>query len=806
MLKRLLYITIFLISFTLTSGQTISVINTDTDFPIPGVNVFSKNYDDTLQTNNKGEVSLDLFKNSDVIIFDHFVFSNIKKTKEQIIDDKYIVLMSPSGMLAMQNNSIITAEEYSKDLPFYINIVNFDDVSTLTTNEDGSGQKIMFEKNKGGSTIFRGFLPNKVVLVMDGVRLNNALYRTGKISGPLHFQNASIERVQQINGASYVMYGPDAVGGAIQYFTKVPKFSSDNNFSYKINTISQYETATQNWISNVNVNLSTKKFASYTSFTYGQYGKIKMGKNRNDNVDSEYGLNKYYIERINDKDSVLVNDVPTTQQNTDYKQYLFIQKFRYKPKDNLNIILNLQYNTSSEIGMYSALTEINRGNLRFAEVEFRPQNKFFSSVALLYEKQTKYYDFISVIGSMQYIEEYRYSRKYNSSVGLHQLEYLYDASINLDFVKLFNINRITYGIESSYNYLKSTAFFENVETDSIYDGLTRYPTYGTNMQTFSTYFTYKRLSNSQFIINTGVRLDYTHSNCNFEDQLKHITKNSKFIYNFDKVTYNQLAPSASLNFDIYPLPGFQISLLNSLSVHTPIVDEYGKIMLKDFVAILPNNSLKSEKSYNIELGVSQILFESIKINVGVFNSWMRDAIIVSDANINGIDSLYLGIDGYEIATKINIDNAQIYGISGGVKFGYYFGRKSENFVKFNSSANYIKGINKDENIALPNIPPIYGQTAASLKLKSYTLKFSHNFNGLKKMEELSIYGEDYIEKAMDDGFMAWQTYNIKLSYNTGNYLSLHFSVNNIFDTFYRSYASAVSAPGRNFIFTLKLNI
>lgn len=805
MFKKIFCTIFFVLFFAKAYSQTVQVVDATTGFPIPGVNVFSPKIDDTLQTNNVGEVSLDLFDNAMPIFFEHFVFASIKTDKEKIRNNNFIIEMQRAGMLANEGQSVITAEEYSKDLPFYVEIINLDNTATLSADDDDSGEKIMFEKNKGGSTVFTSWQANKVIIVMDGVRLNNALYRNGKIAGPLNFESVALERMQQVYGSGYVMYGSDAIGGVIQYFTKMPTLNKFSGVHTNVNAVTKYETATNTWVSNVNFNLGTKKLASFTSLTYGKYGEIKMGKNRANYLDDDYGLNNYYVERINGQDSMMINENPLAQKNTDYKQFLAVQKFRYKPNKKLNIILNLHYNTASKIKFYSGLTEINRGQLRFSEIEFRPQDKFHSSLDFLYENKTKYFDFVSAIVAYQFIEEYRYSRKFRNPVGLHQIEHLHDASINLDFVKIFEFNRLTYGFEGTYNYLNSNAFFENIETDSIWDGLTRYPTNGSDMQTLSAYITYKWLSNPQFVVTTGARYDFSHSVSRFEDQLTQVTKNPQMNYNFGEIIYNNHSPSASINFDVYPFSGFQLSLLNSFSVHAPIVDEFGKIMLKDFIAIVPNNSLKPEKSLNIELGASQILFESIKFNVGIFNSWVRDAIIVSDHQINGIDSLWLGIDGYEMATNINIKNAQIYGINGGIHFGYFFGQKDKNHIKVNSTINYIEGWNKDQSIALPKIPPLFGQTVVSLKLRDYSFRFSHVYNGQKKYEDLSIYGEDYIEKAADFGFMAWQTYNMKISYQTSENLSLSFAVNNIFNTFYRRYSSAISSPGRNVVFTFKLN-
>jgi len=53
---------------------------------------------------------------------------------------------------------------------------------------------------------------------------------------------------------------------------------------------------------------------------------------------------------------------------------------------------------------------------------------------------------------------------------------------------------------------------------------------------------------------------------------------------------------------------------------------------------------------------------------------------------------------------------------------------------------------------------------------------------------------------------AWWTLNFKTSYTVAKYLTIDAGIENIFDKRYRPYSSGISAPGRNFIISLRAKI
>lgn len=72
----------------------------------------------------------------------------------------------------------------------------------------------------GGSPILRGMIGNRILLLVNGVRMNNGTYRLG----PNQYLNLidihRVERIEVVRGAGSVLYGSDAFGGVINVITR----------------------------------------------------------------------------------------------------------------------------------------------------------------------------------------------------------------------------------------------------------------------------------------------------------------------------------------------------------------------------------------------------------------------------------------------------------------------------------------------------------------------------------------------------------------------------------------------------------
>jgi len=799
--KYIVFIVLIFISLDHCIGQKVSVLDKSFNLPIAGVKVFSQKSRDTLETNAEGEVNINIFPQDQPVIFAFPPYFRSQVLKYSELEQMhYIVYMQRTSSLDAMTPDKITAREYSDDLPFFVDIINLDENSVFENNDIVTDDKLNVSMIERGVTVFRTPEPKKMLIVIDGIPMNDELYSNGKVEGLLGFENATTNRIQKLYGSSFILYGSDATGGVIHYFTKVPASNALHN--YNIDAISKYISASNSFVNNINFSYEGKKISNFTSIVYGSYGDIKMGHNRKNVplIDSLYGLNNYYVEHLNDTDITVKNTDPYTQRGTNYKQLYLFQKLRVNLSNHLNLFLNFHYIKTSDVGIYTGLTEINIDHLRFAECQFMPQQKIISSANLLFDRTTRFFDFVSLNTAYITYNEYRLTRKYNNPVQLHQKENIDVYDVHLDFVKLFNINRLVYGAYYSYNNLQSNANFYNIQTDSSWIGMTRNPTNGSYSHSAAVYLGYRIMNPSYIFLDIGIRYTFKKLIAKFG------TESPQLPLTFTTKEYFLHSPVAAINFNIFPFSWMQLKLQESYTVHFPIVTEFGRIMVKDFIVNIPTDNLKPEQNYNSEFAISFLPSDNFKIYGSYFANFGKNTIISKDTTLNGADSLYFGTDRYNIATNVNVPLSLVYGFSGGFTFLHYFDLKQKIGIKLIGSVNVPTGKILNEGGFLPGISPLFGSASFNFNYYHFSLTMSTVFNGSKPLDELSPVGEDFIEKATSVGFLPWQIYNIDLSYAYKDYFRIKFGVNNIFDLFYIQYGSGIASLGRNFEITAEFNI
>jgi hemoglobin/transferrin/lactoferrin receptor protein len=120
--------------------------------------------------------------------------------------------------------------------------------------------------------------------------------------------------------------------------------------------------------------------------------------------------------------------------------------------------------------------------------------------------------------------------------------------------------------------------------------------------------------------------------------------------------------------------------------------------------------------------------------------------------------------------------------------------------------NYTRGHNLTDDVPLGHIPPMFGRTSLTYRKSRFFVDTYLVYQGWKDIDEFSPYGEDNDGEAMGYGFPSWWTANIKSGFQAGSHLSFMLAIENLFDQFYKSWASGISAPGRNFILTARFTL
>ncbi|MEA3462427.1 MAG: TonB-dependent receptor [Bacteroidota bacterium] len=758
--------------------------------------VFNTSQEKAAITDSLGMIDISIFQGSDTIIFQHPSYLMKKYKRSDISAGQQIQLQRKRILI---DEYVISASKYRESsliIPYMVDVLK-DNVlmeSTGFTSADILEEtgNIMVQRTQGGggSPILRGFEANKILLVVDGVRLNNAIYRNGHLQNSITIDPSILERTEVIFGPTSIMYGSDALGGVIHYYTRDPQMGTDSTTRVNAQAYMQYASASNGTTGHLDFALGKKRWASLTSFTYKKLGDIRIG-NRRDSELGSWGELLHYVDQVNGMDSTLSNENPLIQLNTGYSQMDILQKIRHTPSQYVDWILNLQYSTSSDISRIDKLNDYNGENLKYAQYYYGPQNRFLASLKNVLKKANPVFTNMTTLVAFQRIDEDRYSRKFRNDELLTQQEDVMVFSLNLDLVKIWGArHNLHYGAELNHNLVESEAWYENIMTGDHQAAQTRYPEGGSQTWNASAYISYKWIMNNKLVLNLGSRYNWGSMYSEFSNPL----------LSYEEISMYHGALSGSVGLVYSPSDRWQLNAILSSGFRNPNVDDYGKVRAKEDYVTVPNPDLSPEYTYNAEIGISRFIEDYLKIQLVGFYSYLDDAIVRTSYQLNGEDSLYYDGDLYKITANYNAGKAYIYGTSFGMTFNL------NNHLGMKGTFNYTKGHNLSEDVPLGHIPPIFGRASFSYREKRFFADMYFVYQGWKHTADFSPFGEDNEGEAMEDGFPSWWTANIKVAYKAGKYVDLMLAVENLLDQFYKPYASGLSAPGRNFILSARFTL
>ena len=381
-----------------------------------------------------------------------------------------------------------------------------------------SGQ-VFVQKSQagGGSPVIRGFEASRIVLMVDGVRMNSAIFRAGHLQNIITVDNMSLDRVEINYGPSSTMYGSDALGGVVNMFTKAPQLNNSSKWKSNGNVVYRYANGQNENRQHIDLNIANNKWAFVSSFTNSVFGDLRQGNQRLVAY-PDFGKRLFYVSTENGTD--IINDNRANiniQKTTEYTQQDFLQKILYKPSTNVEHLLNIQLSNSSNINRYDRLTETSKGLPVYAEWYYGPQVR--NMVAYKYNQTALkgYFQELTVNTNYQDLEESRISRKYKSNNKDYRLEKVDVIGVNADLLHKDKNGDVHFGVESYYNIVNSTAYRTNIATLAKSAITTRYSDGPTNMAYQSIYLQQTKLLDKHWVINDGIRLNLVQLNAQFKD-------------------------------------------------------------------------------------------------------------------------------------------------------------------------------------------------------------------------------------------------------------------------------------------------
>ena len=639
----------------------------------------------------------------------------------------------------------------------------------------------------GGSPVIRGFEASRVLLVVDGVRLNNAIYRSGHLQNAITLDHNSLESMEVGFGPSSVSYGSDALGGVIHFHTKQPKLNNTG-----VSALSRYASAANEKTGGFSVNVGKRKLASFTNLTYSSFGDLRQGA-RNYRPQTESWKRRYYVVRRDGRDEIASNQNQNLQKGSGYNQVDVMQKFLYKNNDKVRQVLNLQYSNSSDIPRYDRLAQLQNDVPTYAEWYYGPQRRLMTAYHLYLNGFEGVFNRSNITAAYQKIRESRHDRRLNNANLNNRQEDLDIFSLNADFSRSWTRNELTYGMELGQNSVRSAAYRLNIDTDERTPLDTRYPDGGSQVFSAAAFVSHRYEVSPVLSLNGGARMSFASLKARFNDQ-------TFFPFPFNAVKQDNTALSGNMSLVYTPTSDWKISFIGSTGFRAPNVDDLAKVFESvPGRVIVPNPNLKPEHTYNVEAALERSFRNKAAVNVTGFYTFYRNAITSQPFLFNGESQIIYDGQLSDVTANVNAGRARLYGYSADLSLPL------NNRLALNATATYTHAriVSDEPDQPLDHIPPFFANSSIAYRNSMFDAEFFIQYNGMKKLEDYNVNGEDNLAQATPYGMPAWYTFNLRTSCSLNRSLKLQLGLDNILDRNYRVFASGISAPGRNLLIALR---
>jgi outer membrane receptor protein involved in Fe transport len=542
----------------------------------------------------------------------------------------------PIQEVIVTTQRIPQAQEYIPYSAFSLDRKEMDEYVPRTTPEslmNMNGVFVQKTNHGGGSPYIRGLIGNQTLLLIDGIRLNNSIYRYGPNQYLNTVDSYIIDQIEVAKGTGSVQYGSDALGGALQVLTKDPVFNKDRS-SLHGNVIGKYMTGDMEKTGRGELNYSSEKFAAIVGGTYRDFGDLIGGKNTG------------------------------KQTPSGYTEYAFDSKFAFALKENISLIVANQFIQQQNVPLYhKVVLEDYKLN------EFDPQQRMLTYARLNIKGHSKLLDQVKITTSWQQGIEGRNSQKNNSTVFVHEKDEVNTLGFITDISsKLSDIWTANSGIEIYHDMVGSSRTDFNSATGSTVEKRGLYPD-DSKYGNFSAYSLH-HFDLGKWIFDGGVRFNAFRINITdatlgeVEISPEALVMNAAAMYNFNKAHHVYTTFSS----------GFR----------APNIDDMGTLGIVDFRYEVPAYDLKPEKSENYELGY-KLSLPKFSGNVAAY--YMNLHQLITRVKVEGEF-----IDGYPVYIKENVDKGYIKGFEAALNWKIL----SDFELNGGISYTYGQSITKDE--------------------------------------------------------------------------------------------------------------
>ena len=594
-----------------------------------------------------------------------------------------------------------------------------------------------------GVVIVRGLKGSEVLHLVDGFRLNNAIFRNAPNQYIALVDGQSLDRIEVVRGPSSTLYGGDAMGGVVQMLTRELDFSGDAwTWDGRLRAIA----------------------ASADDSLIGR-AEVRGGR---EGVGFSLGLTSQEVNDLRSVDGETRPFTGFTQRSLDFKGQADIAPGH-------ELMFSLQYSEQPRTPRYDALVPgFGQTAPENAVFFFEPQQRRFAQVRWRIDNANALFDNGELRVGRQVVVDDRRTRDTGSSNQDRERNRDTTTGVTGQFGKAIGeYHHLSYGFEFYRDDVDSSKTRLNLDTGAFSARAPRFPD-GSRMDGMAVYAAddWRR---GRFDLNYGLRY-------------------SRFDIDIPGVG---TAPGVSLKpDDLTGNVGFAFALSDDVRLvanlgrgfRAPNIFDLGVFGVRPGNRFsTPNPNLKPESVVSLDGGV-KFGGERFSGELIAFRSNYRDKITsVLTGNLIG--------GALEVQNR-NVAQLDLWGIEAGARY-----RMPSPDMELYATATYTRGEEDTDTGTMPadRIPPLYGKLGARWQIRE---ALGVEAYGLYAARQDRLSARDLVDPRVNpQGTAGWATLNARVSWRASERFNLSLRAENLGDKHYREHGSGLDEPGRNFILT-----
>jgi len=629
------------------------------------------------------------------------------------------------------------------DVPTGVTLIAADQIAAETLVTDALGQTtgVYLQQTTPGQgvAIIRGLKGSEVLHLVDGMRLNNAIFRNAPTQYLALVAPSWVERIEVVRGSEASLYGSDAMGGVVQVLSRKPVFEG-SEYQRRGRLALGADTAERARYVAADMEAGTERLGVLASVDYRDIGDRRTGDG----------------ERISP---------------SGFESQAARLAFAGRPSADVGWFVDLQYLRQPETPRVDELVPgFGQTEPSSAEFYFEPNERQFVHVQGERRNGPFATDWTLDVGWQRVVDDRR-NREAGSDVRRFEDNRSDLFGVTLNGAREAGETSWTYGAEWYYDTVDSTRAALDLASGETETVAARFPD-GSTMEQRAAYVHALRDIGERHRISGGLR---------FSSARIELAETA----NSPAVTLTPDDVSGDIGW-VYRLTDRWNLVANAgRGFRAPNIFDLGTLGPRPGNRFnVANTSLGPEQVYQYDVGFK-----------GAGEGWQFEFMVYRLDYRDRITSVLTGEttpDGRDIVQSRNLAEAEIWGIESGLRFDW-----GERW-RLDAVVNYTYGEEREpgsEAEPADRIPPLNGRVGLSyepddrLALESY-VEFA--------AEQDRLAPRDIRDVRIDpEGTPGWTTLNFDATYRGEGNWRLRLAAENVFDKAYRTHGSGVDAAGRN---------